>query len=260
MSAVETFDRDNLSDKIDGKAELYLAAGVSGMKCQRLVDSRHAADWFEVSVYDMGQLDNAFTVFSKQRRPGVEELGDMAYATPNSLYFDQGKYYVEIVAAGTSDHVRAAMRQYWQKFAAAVDVGKNRLSSDLTLFPTDGLRQGSISRSDPGEFGIEGFDNVYTAVYSVDGVEVTAFLTRRQSAEEATRLASAYQKLFEQFGGKSRPAGEDIPNAVAIEILGVHKVVFARGTVVAGVHESPSPDAAHKVGLLLSRRLSEGRP
>ena len=35
MSAVETFDRDNLFDKIDGKAELYLTAGVTGMKCQR---------------------------------------------------------------------------------------------------------------------------------------------------------------------------------------------------------------------------------
>ena len=181
----------------------------------------------------------------------MEELGDMAYATPNSLYFDQGKYYVEIVAAATTDRLRAAMRQYWQKFAAAVDVGKSRLSSELALFPTDGLRQGSISRSDPGEFGIEGFDNVYTAVYSVDGVEVTAFLSRRQSAEEATRLASAYQKLFEQFGGKSRPAGDDIPGGVAIEILGTHKIVFARGTVVAGVHESPSREAAHKVGLLL---------
>ena len=56
MSAVETFDRDNLSDKIDGKAELYLAAGVSGMKCQRLVDRRDAAAWFEVFVYDMGEL------------------------------------------------------------------------------------------------------------------------------------------------------------------------------------------------------------
>jgi len=70
---------------------------VTGMKCQRFRDRSDAAAWIEVFVYDMAELKNAFTVFSKQRRPGVEELGELAYATPNSLHFDQGKYYVEIV-------------------------------------------------------------------------------------------------------------------------------------------------------------------
>ena len=135
MSSVETFDRDNLYQKIDGKAELYLDAGVTGMKCQRFVDRDNAAAWMEVFVYDMGELKNAFTVFSKQRRTGVEELGELAYATPNSLYFDQGKYYVEIVAAVPTDRVRSAMRDYWHKFIATVDAGQNRLSSDVASVP-----------------------------------------------------------------------------------------------------------------------------
>ena len=260
MSSVEIFNRDTLSDKIDGKAELYLAAGVTGMKCQRFVDRRDAAAWIEVFVYDMAELQNAFTVFSKQRRPGVEELGELAYATPNSLHFDHGKYYVEIVAAVPTDRIRSAMREYWRKFTAAVDFGKSRLSSDMALFPSEQLRKGSVSRTDPTEFGIEGFDDVYTAVYLTDGIEVTAFLSRRHSEQEAARLAASYGKFFEQFGGKSSPAGEDIPGGTAIEILGTYKVVFAHGPFVAGVHESASKDAAHKIGLLLSKRLSEAHP
>ena len=54
--------------------------------------------------------------------------------------------------------------EYWSKFTAAVAAEKNRASDDVALFPAEQLRQGSVSRTDPGEFGIEGFDNVYMAV------------------------------------------------------------------------------------------------
>ncbi len=37
LSDPEIFGRDNLSDKIDGKAELYLSAGFVALRCQWLV-------------------------------------------------------------------------------------------------------------------------------------------------------------------------------------------------------------------------------
>src|SRR5512133_1136053 len=36
LTAPERFDRETLSDKIDGKAELYLSAGFIGLEAQRL--------------------------------------------------------------------------------------------------------------------------------------------------------------------------------------------------------------------------------
>ncbi len=36
LSAPETFTADNLYDKVDGKADLYLTAGFVGLQCQRL--------------------------------------------------------------------------------------------------------------------------------------------------------------------------------------------------------------------------------
>ena len=117
-----------------------------------------------------------------------------------------------------------------------------------------------MSGTDPSEFGIEGFDNVYTAVYLVDGTEVTAFLSRRHSEREAARLALPTRSTSSNLAARVRTAGDDIPGGAAIEILGTYKVVFARGPFVAGVHESANKDAAHKIGLLLSQRLSEVHP
>ena len=36
LSPVEVFDRNSLSDKINGKAEFYLSAGFTGLECQRM--------------------------------------------------------------------------------------------------------------------------------------------------------------------------------------------------------------------------------
>ena len=66
---LETFTPDNLYDKIDGKAELYLAAGFVQMRCQRFALKASPEQWLEWFVYDMGNLPQAFSVFSTQRRP-----------------------------------------------------------------------------------------------------------------------------------------------------------------------------------------------
>ena len=98
MSPAESFGPDNLYDKIDGRADLYLTAGFVNLRCQRFAERADRQGWMEVYVYDMGNADNAFTVYSKQKRPGAAELAALAYQTSNSLYFVHGRYYVEIVA------------------------------------------------------------------------------------------------------------------------------------------------------------------
>ena len=71
---VESFTPENLYDKIDGKAELYLAAGVVGMRCQRFALKPAGEQWLEWFVYDMGTMPQAFSVFSTQRRTEGESV------------------------------------------------------------------------------------------------------------------------------------------------------------------------------------------
>ncbi|MFA6135437.1 MAG: DUF6599 family protein [Phycisphaerae bacterium] len=260
MSPMESFDRETLSDKIDGKAEFYLPAGFLAMQCQRFTLKADASNWMEVFVYDMGEAINAFTVYSKQRRPGVTEVADLAYRTPNSLHFVHGKYYVEIVAAQADPAVDAAMEGYWKKFVADVAAGKGGPVAEVSLFPAQGLRAGSVMRTTVEDFGIEGFDNVFTALYDVDGVQVTAFLSRRGSDKEAGDLAAAYGRYFVSFGGKASATGEPLPGATIVEMDGIYKVVLARGRFVLGTHESSDRAAAWKVAILLNEKLSKEKP
>src|SRR5512144_1193881 len=63
LSPAEHFDRETLSDKIDGKAELYLSAGFTRLDCQRVSLAGQPDAWIEVFVYDMGSVENAYAVF-----------------------------------------------------------------------------------------------------------------------------------------------------------------------------------------------------
>jgi len=74
FSAPETFTADNLYDKVDGKADLYLTAGFVGLQCQRLALKATNDVWMEWFVYDMGTLPQAFSVFSLQRRAEAQTL------------------------------------------------------------------------------------------------------------------------------------------------------------------------------------------
>ena len=54
MSAPENFRPDDVYNKIDGKADLYLTAGFVHMTCQRFELKAANDDWMEWFVYDMG--------------------------------------------------------------------------------------------------------------------------------------------------------------------------------------------------------------
>jgi len=258
MTPEESFGPDELFEKIDGRAELYLAAGFVALHCQRFADAQDCNQWMETFVYDMGTPDNAYSVFSQQRRPGVKDsdVAQQAYMTQNSLHLAHSRYYVEIVQATPTPRMTDAAVAFARKFVADIAGGGKKLV-ELELFPADNLRPGSISRATENQFGIEGLDNVYTAVYVVEGKTVTAFLSRRKSPQEADILAKAYADFFLPFGAKTIAKDSPVGGAKTLEIDGTFKCVFTRGSLLAGVHEAPDAASARAVAEKMSRKLTE---
>jgi hypothetical protein len=258
MTPPESFGPERLSDKIDGRAELYLSAGFVMLSCQRFADSRDGNQWMEVFVYDMGAPANAYSVFSQQRRPNVGDVdvAEHAFLTPNSLHLAHGEYYLEIVQAAATQRMAEAALAFARRFVAGAKAARRKLA-ELEMFPKTDLRTGSISRATEDQFGIEGFDDIYTAIYVINGKQVTAFLSRRKSAQEAAGLAKAYQDYFLPFGGKVVASNSPAEGAKTIEIDGTYKCAFNRGPVLAGVHEAPDAASAEAVAAELNKKLAE---
>jgi hypothetical protein len=71
FSPPERFGPDTLYEKINGRADLYLSSGFVSLNTQRFAMDSTAGAWVEVFVYDMATPENAFSVFSMQRREGA---------------------------------------------------------------------------------------------------------------------------------------------------------------------------------------------
>ena len=252
----ESFTPDNLYDKIDGKAELYLAAGVVAMHCQRFALKTADDQWLEWFVYDMGALPQAFSVFSTQRRTEGEtlDLTDYAYRTQNAVYFVAGSNYVEAVASSANEPLMNATLELAKRFVAASPTSSERLP-EFEIFPPENLVPGSQTLQSTDAFGFDQFKNVFTAQYRAHDADVMAFVTSGSTAEAAAALSAAYRSFLLANGGKEIEAPASSLGK-PVEIMGSVELVFSKGKFVAGVHSAPSVNVAVELASRLSERLA----
>ncbi len=252
FSPPEYFDPETLSDKINGKAELYFSAGFQSLTAQRFALVSDSALWFEMYVYDMGTARNAFSVFSMQRRGDLTAGGPtpFSYATANGRFLAHGRYYVELVGAEASDPL---MRAAAAMAAAFVDkIGADAANvTEMALFPEEGRVSGSRSLVASDAFGITGFDQVFTAQYQPG---ITAYVARRESTAAAQSTAESVRDFYLEYGGTSL----DGPEGVAvIDILDTIEVVLHQGRFVIGVHEAPDRESALALIEQIRKQLQE---
>jgi len=253
----ETFDSNTLFEKIDGKADLYLSAGFTGLTCQRFTTTNSSA-WMEAFIYDMGTPRQAFAVYSIQRREDAvkKELTDFAYSTANAMYFTHGRYYVEIVASTVNENTSRGMTGFAQAFIKNIP-GSSLNLREQTLFPPDhAIMESAILFIGDG-FGFEPFDNLLTTHYRLGTTEVTGFITLRKSPADAVDLTTAYCAFLIDNGGTYENPPSGIPGANVYNLFGTYEIVFNIGKVVAGVHQAETREAADWLAAAMYHRISE---
>jgi hypothetical protein len=260
LSPVERFDRETLSDKIDGKAELYLSAGFASLESQRFSAVGGPERWIEVYVYDMAAPANAFAVFSSQRRPGVESLdiAESAYRAENAVFLASGPFYVEIIASEKEASLAGLALALANRFLEARPAEAS-VASEKDLFPPEGRLADEIRLIPADAFGMAGLDRVYTATYRLNGAELTAFLSRRASAQEAAGWVQNYTDFLKDYGGEAIPTDRPAAGASLVAILDFYEVVFSRGEFLAGVHEAADREQALALAERLFEHLKEPR-
>lgn len=264
MSPAESFDPATLSNKINGKAELYLSAGFVRLNTQRFKPADDSSTWFEAFIYDMGKPSNAFAVYSSQRRQDVEKLSltQHAYGTANALFFATGRHYVEIIAATSGEAATSMLTAFAEHFLDSVEgegEGQGEAAGPEQVFPTEDLEADSITLIAKDAFGFDRLDQVYTAKYSgqSSGTKTTLFVSLRSSPKAAEMLATAYRDFLIEFGGSetAKPEGFAREGFFAIDIMDVYEVVFSHGPYLAGVHMSEDKDVANRLATLLDRHI-----
>ncbi len=256
MTPLESFTPNTLYEKINGQADLYLASGFVQLKSQRYAQTGNPDMWFEVFKYDMGTVENAFSVYSQQYRDDGRPLqwAEFAYAVPNALFFVHGQDYIEMRASSTSEELFASMEGV-AKECVASNVLEEATVAGFAWFPEKDLDKKSVTKVVSNAFGFDRLNQVFTAEYQIDGMTVTAYVSKRASAAEATELASDFSEYFLRFGGQELGAGFPSQNGRIIEIMDTFNVIFSEGPYLAGVHEAMNIEIARELASRLHKKI-----
>jgi hypothetical protein len=258
LSKAEVYNSENLYEKIDGKAPLYLDAGFKELSTQRFVSTSDPNLWMELYVYDMGNIKNAFCVYSEQRREGSEAFPYMqfAYKSGNALYFVHGKYYIEIVGSSESGELSKAIAEAAQKAEANLAIDANADIAELLFFPQENLVPDSFKLYLVNAFGFEKLTNIFTARYKSGNEIITAFISKRADSKKAEAMAESYRKFLIENGAVIKNTDNKTLAGKVMDSYGTTEIVFTVGPFVTGIHETDNQQAAEKIAEILINKLN----
>ncbi|MGP0069783.1 MAG: DUF6599 family protein [Isosphaeraceae bacterium] len=97
---IETFNADNLYEKIDGRAESFLQYGVKGMAYTFYHPTGDASNEIQLYVFEMPDALKALGKYASEKPDEAEPaaIGDQGYTSAGSTLFYAGKYYTQIVS------------------------------------------------------------------------------------------------------------------------------------------------------------------
>jgi len=269
LSEAETYVPENLYEKIDGKASLYIESSFVKLFTQRFVSQNDDTLWFELFLFDMAAPKNAFSVYSVQKRTDVEALPAMqfGYRTGNALYFVHDKYYVELVGSSESADLLKAMSDLADKLTPApvfrqenAGVGKVTEIPELTLFPQENLVPGSAKLYLSDVFGFDGLSDTFVCQYRAGDESITAFLSKRPSPQDARTVTESYYNFLVDNGGKDKLASDKNLQTIKCKVLDFYdttEIIFAIGPYVAGIHEAKNQQSAEKLAAELFDKLNK---
>ncbi|MDR2147412.1 MAG: hypothetical protein LBE91_13230, partial [Tannerella sp.] len=106
----EIFSPDNLFDRINGSAPLFIENGFREMTT---ADYKQGDDYITVQVYRHATPENAFGMYSSERSSDLTfyEIGGEAQGNDESFFFCNGPLYVKMHSNKVSGGVGEAMRK-----------------------------------------------------------------------------------------------------------------------------------------------------
>jgi Family of unknown function (DUF6599) len=253
---IETFNADNLFEKIDGRAESFTQNNVIGMA----YTSYHPTgdDSNEVQVYifefDHSKPYRAQSKYSSEKPEEFKtvKIGTEGYTSAGSLLFFVDPYYTQIVStkddAKFADFATEMAKRIAAKQAPATSADEH--GEGMPAKPADisavafGLLPAGSGRSEPkfvaqDVFGYGFLSDVFMADYKEGEVTWQGYIRPYATVEEAKEVFEKYLASAKQDGGDPKPVqAEGADRMIVNSNVGLVDVIFQKGNVVGGANGS----------------------
>jgi hypothetical protein len=197
MHGPQPYNKKSLFEHINGQAELYIKYGFQRSVFAIYQSKEKSESQIEVDIYDMGNVIQAFGVFSRFRnedRPG--DFGLDSYLDDQSALFYKGKYFVLLYAAGSDpDTLKQFCRIISSKITDTTPPPK-----EIRYFPKSGLKPGSIQYFSEGLLGNQFLKRGFQGTYLDGEKESHLFLAIFKDSQEAIGALKVFREDLSKKG------------------------------------------------------------
>jgi len=194
---IETFNRDNLYERIDGAAPLFLENNFQEMTSAVYTSD---SDYITVQIYRHATPEDAFGMYASERSPDMDfysGIGGEAQGDEYGLYFFVGPIYVKMSANNEGEHVSIAMKAVATGFAEKIGYA-GAYPSIINSFPKEGLIPHSAAYITQNYIGHEFLKPVYAVNYELLGKKFQAFVIDAKTTDNAKQILSDYFNFTKQ--------------------------------------------------------------
>ncbi len=208
------YHRKNLFERVNGQAELFFQYGFQGSAFAVYQRKERPGDQIEADLYDMGNVVQAFGLFSRFRnedRPAG--FGLDSYLEDHSAFFYKGKYFVLLYS---SEPNLEALTQFSRLIESRLS-DRSPSPKEISFFPRDKLKPASIQYISQGLLGKPFLQKGFRGVYANGEKESQLFLCLFKDSKEASNALLLFQKDLSKTG---RVSLEKVPLLVPRSLKG----------------------------------------
>ncbi len=193
----QPYNKKSLFEHINGQAELYLKYGFQGSVFAIYQSKEKSESQIEVDIYDMGNVVQAFGVFSRFRnedRPG--DFGLDSYLDDQSALFYKGRYFILLYASESNPDTL----KLFSKIISSNITDTSPPPKEINYFPKSGLKPGSIQYFSEGLLGNQFLKRGFQGTYLDGEKENHLFLAIFKDSQEATGALKVFKENLSKKG------------------------------------------------------------
>ncbi len=194
---IEVFNPDNLFDRINGAAPLFIENNFREMTS---LEYRSGSNYITIQAYRHATPVDAFGMYASERSSELPfiDLGAEAQGDQSSLFFFAGCVYIKMWSYGGGDATNI-LQSIGAGLAQQIDPNAD-YPSLLQAFAPEGKLLFSEAYTTANFIGHEFLHQVYLAKYIFDGKEYQLFAIDAQTPEGAKAILQKYLTFARQTG------------------------------------------------------------
>jgi len=227
------YDRETLSVRIDGEAELYMPYGFDRMAAARFASSKHPGAGMDVEIYRMGSPLDSFGMYANYRQKEGRGLavGAESNLSGSQIFLYQGRYFVHIQVTGSDASDPNDLVECGSKVATRLPGTRNR-PQELSVFDRPEVVKGSERYLPQSLLGYDFLNRGILVDAVVDGENLQIFQLLGATDESASAAFDGYRSQLAQ--GKIESGGKSTSFLEGVDPLYGPVIIMRKGDCLAG--------------------------